>query len=105
MGLRLSETDFKAQIIDLAHLRLWLVQHALPAPVNTRWYTPVQGDTGFPDLVLARAPRLIVAEIKADKGRASPEQCLWLSELSGCPGVEIYYWKPPDWEEIRRVLE
>ena len=102
--IKVSEAQFMGSIIDLALLRLWLIQHSLPAISNKGWRTPVQGDTGFPDLVLARAPRLIVAEIKSDKGSASPEQRLWLSELSDCPGVEVYYWKPHDWEDIKRIL-
>lgn len=99
-----SEDEFIHQIIDLAHLYHWRVQHTRPAWSKKGWRTPIQGDPGFPDLVLVKAPRVIVAEVKSDKGRASPVQKGWLGELYGCPGVEVYVWKPRMWDDIVETL-
>ena len=99
------EATLQTQVIDLAHLQGWLVHHTRPAQ-NRRgqWGTPIQGDKGFPDLVLVRRPRVIFAEIKSQKGAPSAEQTGWLLELAGCPGVETHIWKPSDWPDIERTL-
>jgi len=102
--LILSETDLMYQILDLAHVRGWLAQHTRPAWTAKGWRTPIQGDKGFPDLVLARAPRVIIAELKDDRAQLSKEQKLWVERLSDCRGVEVYVWRPRDWAEIEVVL-
>ena len=69
-----------------------------------RWLTPVQGDVGFPDLVLARQGRLIFAELKREGRKPTPPQQGWLEVLATCAGVEVYLWTPADWGEIVRIL-
>jgi hypothetical protein len=104
--LALSETDFQRQIIDLAHLRGWLTHHGRTA-LNRRgqWSSPMQGDTGFPDLVLARRWRLVIAEIKSDKGETSLEQREWLWELGSALGPgHAFLWIPREWPNIERIL-
>jgi hypothetical protein len=69
----------------------------------------MEGDKGFPDLVLVRPPRLILAELKANPetqkaGRPSDEQSEWLRQLGLVPGVEVYVWRPTDWQEIYLTL-
>lgn len=86
---------------------------------------------GFPDLLLIRGPRLVVAELKTEKGRMGPGQPEWLEafrelgrviddyvalgfdgaggreldvENGGPPAVEAYVWRPSDWETVQRVL-
>jgi hypothetical protein len=69
------------------------------------WRTPVQGDgKGFPDLVLARPPRVIFAELKTAKGKLGPEQENWLAALTACPGVEVYVWRPDQLDDIAQIL-
>lgn len=60
---------------------------------------------GFPDLVLARLDpvRLIFAELKSKKGTHTKEQRLW-QELLSASGVEVYLWRPADYDEIIRIL-
>ena len=101
----ISEADFLGQVIDLAHLCGWRVQHVRPAWSNKGWRTPIQGDPGFPDLVLVKQPRVIIAELKSDKGSVDHEQRAWLTELAGCPGVESYVWKPRIWDDIVAILK
>lgn len=102
---KIRERDFEDRVIAEARIRGWLCAHFRPA-MNRRgvWATPMQGDTGFPDLVLVRPPRVLFAELKAEKGRTSDKQRRWLSALWKCLGVETYLWRPSDSDTISRVL-
>jgi hypothetical protein len=61
---------------------------------------------GFPDLVLVKPPRLIVAELKTEKGRLSAHQEVWLHRFLQIDGVEVYLWKPSQWlsGEVEAIL-
>lgn len=97
----LTEAQFQTRVIDTAYLYRWLVWHGRPALTQSgRWATPMQGDRGFPDLVLARAGVVILAELKADKGRLGPGQPGWLAAL----GAHARLWRPRDWPAIEREL-
>lgn len=89
------EAEFQGQVLRLAELSGWLRYHTR----DSRRSQP-----GFPDLVLVREPRLIFAELKrSEKEHPTPEQEQWLARLRGCP-VEVYLWRPGDWDEIVQVL-
>jgi hypothetical protein len=101
-----SEDDLLAFVIDLARQRGWLTYH-------TRFSRG--SDAGFPDLVLLRPPRLVLAELKRDGKNPTPAQGQWLGELEqvalalelehgGRAGLEVYIWRPADQDEIQRVL-
>jgi len=99
------ERDFQQAVIDLARRTGWRVHHTRPALTQRgRWLTPVQGDVGFPDLVLCRPPRLILAELKRVGGRLTAAQRGWLDALGQCAGVECYLWRPEDWDAIVTTL-
>lgn len=91
----ISERAFQAQVADLAKWTGWMIYHT---------HFSTHSAAGFPDLVLARAPRLIFAELKTERGKLSPEQSGWLGDLTGVPGVETYCWRPKDVAEISRIL-
>jgi hypothetical protein len=100
------ERDFQRAVIDLARLTGWRVHHTRPALTRRgRWLTPIQGDAGFPDLVLVRAGRVIFAELKRVGGKPTAEQQAWLEALQACAGVEVYLWTPNDWEAIIDALQ
>jgi VRR-NUC domain len=104
----LSEAQLQACVLDFARLTGWLATHSRPAAGRAgRWATPVQGEPGFPDLVLARRGRVVVVELKSQRGRLTGEQQLWLAELRAAAGVEVYVWRPSDWLDgtVRRVLD
>lgn len=90
-------------VIDLAHYRQWLVSHFRPAQSGRGWRTPVQGDAGFPDLVLARRGQVIFAELKAGKGQITKAQAAWLGAVGNA--VPFYVWRPGDMAEIAEVLK
>lgn len=62
----------------------------------------MSGDIGWPDLFLVRGCRCIAAELKVNS-KLRPEQQAWLLALGGA-GVEVFVWKPGDWETIERTL-
>ena len=101
----LTEADFLAQVIDLAHLLGWRTAHFRPAWSGRGWRTPVQGDgAGFPDLILVRRDRLIAAELKREVGGVvSEDQRLWLAAFDKA-GLETAIWRPSDLTAIAEAL-
>lgn len=102
-GLVQTEAGFQDAVIELAKLRGWTLAHFRPARTNRGWRTPVQGDPGFPDLVLVRPPRVLFVELKSAKGRLTREQEWWIHLLRQS-NVEAYEWWPVDWPVIEAVL-
>lgn len=90
-----SEKSFQARVVQLARLCGWLEWHTLDS-TGTR--------AGEPDLRLVRPPRFVLAELKSQHGRLSIAQAAAIAVLERCPGIEVYTWKPSDWETIQRVL-
>jgi hypothetical protein len=100
-----SEAAFTGQVLQAARLLGWQSAHFRPARTARGWRTPVQGDgKGFPDLILLRGPRLVVAELKVDGGRLRPEQESWLAAFRQLPGAEVHVWRPRDWDQLTEVL-
>ena len=97
-----TEEQFLSWVIAYAQLKKWLVSHQRPAMTFTGYRTAIQGDQGFPDLVLARDSRVILAELKSEGGTLSPYQEKWQEELKNFN--EYYVWRPSDREEIERIL-
>lgn len=99
-----DEKSFTDQVLDLAALYRWRRAHFRPGRTMAGWRTPVAGDgAGFPDLILLKGARIVVAELKARRGRLSPDQLDWL-EAWRQVGVEVYVWRPDDWDTIGRIL-
>ena len=101
----ISEKQFQANVVRLAKLHGWMVYHT---------HDSRHSEPGFPDLVLCRDGVLIFAELKRQTGRVSAAQREWMQHLSlvagvvGASGVhgaiQVYLWKPADWQTIERVL-
>jgi hypothetical protein len=96
----LSEADWQRRVMDTARLHHWRCVHIRAAKVGTRHMTPYEGDGGLPDLVLARAGRVILAELKAEKGAMRPGQAEWL-EAAGEHGR---LWRPSHWADVIEAL-
>jgi hypothetical protein len=88
-----TEAAFQSYILSFARIRKWLGYHTH----DSRRSTP-----GFPDLVLIRRDRLLVAELKLEKGRLGTAQGVWLAAFEQV--AETYLWRPSDLPEIQRVL-
>lgn len=137
---QLTEAAWQIQVVGAARMYGWRTYHApdgggAPAGRGGRRVTLGQlpEGRGFPDLVLLRGPRIVVAELKTVKGRLGPGQQEWLDLFaevgatidqlihdhqsngrvrlagaaqgtSGYPSVESYLWRPGDWEQVQSVL-
>ena len=90
------EADFQASVLELAGVHGWLGYHVR----ESRGSCP-----GWPDLTLARADRLLFAELKRS-GRRKPTdpQTAWLEALDKAQRVSAHVWRPADWIEIERAL-
>lgn len=109
LNQHILEDEFKDQVIELATRLGWLVTHQRPAQnKGGKWLTAIQGHKGYPDLTLVKDRRVVWAELKRQKGYPTPEQKRWLAMLEtvaeACPMVEVYLWRPSDWDRIKEVL-
>lgn len=93
---RLKEKHFQEQVRWLAKLAGW--DH-----IYHTWDSR-KSPAGFPDIILVRDGRMIVAELKREGEQPSPEQYFWLLEFTKVPGVEVYLWDPTDWDELEAVI-
>ena len=100
----LTEAEFQRQVTEVAVREGWDWMHI----GRIGKYTPngAKGTlgTGWPDLVLVRGPRLIFAELKAQKAGITPQrQREVLSLLS--QAAETHIWRPSDLPLILEVLQ
>lgn len=90
----ITERQFQQQIADLAKLFGWKYYHTWKS-----FHSPA----GFPDCVLVRKERLVLAELKSEVGKVSPAQQEWLDAIRlACK--EVYLWRPSDWDELVEIL-
>lgn len=100
-----SEREWQATVIELARLYGWRVAHFRPARTARGWRTPVEADgAGFPDLVLVRGDALLFAELKAERGRPTPQQAEWLEALDSARTVRAELWRPSDFDRAHGLL-
>ncbi len=89
----MSEEDLASTFDDLATLRGWTWCGFRPARQRIkgveRYRTPVIGQKGFPDRVLSRNGVVLLVELKAERGRLSPEQKIWAESLKGFSGYHV----------------
>jgi hypothetical protein len=100
----ISEKEFQNKVIALAIMYGWRVTHFRASQVGGKWMTAIQGDPGFPDLVMAHKDKgLVFAELKTERGRLDPAQHNWLGTLAAT-GAEAYCWRPSDMQFITNRL-
>jgi hypothetical protein len=95
-----TEDDYLRRVLDTATIHGWRVAHFRPAKTAKGWRTPMQGHPGLPDLVLARNGRVILAELKSDRGRPTVDQVAWLAAL----GDHGRLWRPKEWTAVLSEL-
>jgi len=105
MDKDLREKEFSQQIEDLLKLFGWHWCHFRPARTEYGWRTALSGYQGFPDYIAVSGKRLLILELKSEKGQVSPHQQEWLNLLAACGGnVECYLWRPSDLDTIVEIL-
>ena len=82
-----EEAHAQNLVLDAARKLGWLAYHT---------HDSRRSHAGYPDLTLVRGKRLICVEMKAPKGKTTPEQDAWLAALAGA-GAECYVWRLADW--------
>lgn len=95
---RMPEDRFQEMLRRWAEDAGWLYYHVR----NSEGSNP-----GWPDTVLLdpRTFRLLIVELKAERGRVSDDQRAWLDCLAGATAPEVGLWRPRDLETIRAILE
>lgn len=91
----LTEREFQSQVIGLASFYGWRHYHT---------HDSRRSPAGFPDLVLVRGEELIFAELKTEKGRVRLEQVEWMAALEHVPGVDVFLWRPSDFDGLHDRL-
>lgn len=104
----MTEKTFQAQVMQLARLNGWKAYHAPPNVIvcpTCKRKVYQQMEPGLPDCIFIKAPRVIWAELKREKGgKFSADQQFTLAALEAA-GQEVYRWRPSDWAQIVAVLE
>lgn len=95
---KITHKDLQQNVATLAKHKGWRVQF---------WWRSFHSGKGFLDLVLARPPRLIFAEIKIPPDKLSKEQQEWYEIWGKYKNIERYVWLPEDWVSgnIEKILE
>jgi hypothetical protein len=91
----MTEKEVTRFVKEAADLFGWLRYHT-----HRSDFSPA----GWPDEVLCRPPRVVIAELKGEHGKVSERQAEWLDQLGECPGVEVYLWSPVD-VDSGRIIE
>ena len=100
-----TEAEFQEVVMGFARLHDWRVFHVNDSRRQVGGHLVGDIDAkGFPDLLMLRGERIVVAELKSTTGRLTPEQEDWLGRFS-LTAAETYVWSPAsDWSKIEDVL-
>ena len=94
--IQISERAFESQVKHLAEMLGWLYYHT---------WRSIHSPAGYPDCIMTRDGRLVIAELKKEDGQPTPEQYFWLLELSKVPFLGVFLWRPSDLEgEVVEIL-
>lgn len=101
----ISEADFQAQVIELAHWLGWEHMHVRRSIGKGRKWTTATNVVGWPDLTLWHHRHgFVFAELKAENGRATAEQVAVLGSLQAAGAVAVV-WRPSDLDgSVLRIL-
>lgn len=81
-----TEREFQSQILELLQYNRWACYHT---------HDSRRSEAGYPDVTAlhARTGDKFVAELKTEKGKATPAQLEWLARFEAC-GIDSYLWRP-----------
>lgn len=89
----MTEREWTTQVVELARMFGWSRYHT---------YRSDRSAAGWPDEALVR-DRLILLELKTEKGRLSEHQRDWIRKLV-VAAVETYVARPSDLQDLGEIL-
>ena len=93
-----TEDDLLVAVVRLLTIGHWRWHHVRRSDAALQ-----QGDPGWPDIVALRGGRLVVAELKSERGAYRTGQPERLAAFTAV-GAECFTWRPSDIAAIVRVL-
>jgi hypothetical protein len=90
------ERELQSAVIQTAGILGYLAMHTRPAWTGRGYRTPIQGNAGFPDLVLVGHGKVLFRELKVGKGVLTSEQAHWLNALREA-GADACVWTDEMW--------
>ena len=87
--IKQTEESFQDAVMELAGLYGYLCYHTRDSRRSRE---------GFPDLVLAKGGKVLIAELKTDTGPVSNDQIAWLLATHGV------IWRPKHWDIIEKSI-
>lgn len=103
-SLQADEAAFQDKVVRFAIDAGWLVNHTYRSRVGSGAWRTTTTSPGFPDLLLLKAGRMVVLELKMPGNHASDDQNRWVATFQTIAGVEAYVVYPADWGEIVALL-
>ena len=102
--LPVSEADLAKAVEDLLDIYGWKWCHYRPAKTSKGWRTALSGHPGLLDYIATKGSRLLIFELKSERGNLTPEQLSWWNVLI-LTKAEVYTWRPSDRESIEGILK
>jgi hypothetical protein len=105
-GVRATERECQATVVDAAHLLGYRVLAIRPAiGRGHKWESPIQGDAGYPDLTLVH-PRtgVLFVELKRPPNRLEPAQRAWGEAFIAAGAVWRLVWVPDELDQFIQEL-
>ena len=90
-----TEAQFQDQVRQAALWSGWAFYHTRDSR---------KSDEDFPDCLMLRPPRMIVAELKREGKDPTPGQQWWLAHFQCC-GAETHVWRPSDIDRVMEILK
>lgn len=90
-----TEKEWQRTVVELLDAMQWANTHTYPLRTEHGWRTGTTAK-GWPDLVAIRGAFVVGIECKTDRGRADPEQLVWLSRFSYLAGGRAWLLRPRD---------
>jgi hypothetical protein len=100
----MNETEWQKQVLKTAHTLGWHSMHIGRTGKHQAVGAKGTLGTGWPDLVLVKGGRMVIAELKTDASYLTEEQKRVISVLYGVPGIEVHIWRPADFGLIIDTL-
>lgn len=90
-----SEKDWQKTLVVLLETLGWHVNHVFPLQTKHGWRTGTTA-VGWPDLTALRREWIVAIEVKSEKGKADPEQLVWLQRFALIPNARAWLLRPSD---------